>query len=631
MATRKEQEILHGNLRLWFNRLGYRVTDTEVKVITKNSRNAEFWKLVQKLVLPGDDIKIIRSKLACYQRKQDYNAMKHDVNVLQQEKEKLLAKISASKSRSSQSLVAINSMKGKIRSDANKKTADLQILSNNTMKEVLQKSLIKHCSGIQTKFTDNCNSLDLTTSRRCQLSREPPAAPVFLGKGILETPCSREITSVLSQIKTFIGSHISESTEDPAVKNGVWDAAAKVYNHYSPEEIITSIKTVTSQQTTLLVNKTESHNIDEHLQSLNFGMVEGNIVSKVENSDPEKDLEAHARIMQSKVSKEFIEMLKNKSKAKELDVTVNILQTEIENQIQSLPWSSDKKSSLSALLKFKLREKELDSKDSVIKSEIERLQNEKDQATKEKIQTFKTHRSIIDFKKNQEKKQEVIKTLVGQTGSLKTALDTQTSNVKLFVTEKLVPTKELFFSKLSSINMYPQVMGATITNIPLDRIYLSSLPASSCPVADLSIYQFERSPNYHKLLSSTALSLHLDSESFLRYVSRIICLSNSRLLSANFHDNILKYREADVPNSTDVFETLREALYDFDTFTSEQILDKIKKSETKVQASINKCSSFSRMISTFSEQPAQHLIPWVLVNEMSLKDVQEKWLVQSSR
>lgn len=630
MATRKEQEILQGNLRKWFNNLGYRVTDTEVKVVTKNSRNAEYWKLIQKLILPGDDIKMIRSKIACYQRKQDYNTMKHEKEMLVHNREKLMAKISASKSRSLQSLADINAIKNKIKTDANIKTDTLQRVSTNTMTGILQKSLAKHCNDVQAKFSENCKSLDLSTSQRCHLSGNCDDAPVIGSKGGIETPCSRDIRAVLTQIRGYLGAHISDSSQDPALKSCVWDSASKLYNQFSPEEIISTIKTISAEQTNSLMSQTETHSIDKDLATLNFGLVEGNIVNKVEHNDPERDLDAHAIVLQNKVSREFIKMLENKNRAKELATTVKILQTELEETIRMLPWSNNEKASLSALLKFKLREKELGSKEFTVKSEIDRLQEEKDLATKEKVQTFKTHRSIMDFKKNQEKKQEMIKSLVGQTGSLKNALDAQTTAVNQFILEKMVPMKDLFSSKLSAVNDYPHVLASTLAKLPLDRLYLSPIPSGPCPVSDLSIYQFEKSINYHKLISSTSLPLHLDSESFLHYISRIICKIDSELLTTAILNNILKCRETDVPNSADIFETLREALYDFDSFTSENILEKIKKSEGKVHSSMNKCSSIKRMITTFTEQPAQHLASWVLVDDLSLKEVQEKWLVKSS-
>ena len=633
MATRKEQEILHANLRKWCNQLGYRITDTEMKVITKNSRNAEFWRLIQKLVLPGDDIKLIRSKLAGFQRKQDYNKTKHDVAMLQQNKQDLLAQIAASKARSSQTLASMNTLKTKMQVDSDSKNEKLDQLSNSTMREILQKSLTVHCSGVQSKFGESSSVLQAATTKRNQLSEGSFSGILVSGSsGNIESECSRAVKNILGQVRNYLDAHVSNSnaTEDPILKSKVWEAAAKIHSDFSPEEIVTAIKAITADESNSLLGQTESMSIEKDLKSLNFDVVDGNIVSKSDDYDSEKDLEAHAIALQNKVSKEWIEMLKCRNKSRELAKTLAILNAEVERKVQILPWSSEEKSALSALLKFKLREKELESKEISIKNEIKRLQDEKDLSTKEKVQTLKTHRSIMDFKKNQEKKQEVIKALVSQTGSLSIALESQTSAIKQLIADKLLPIDDILTPKLDPIKSYPQVMGSTLLNVPLDRLYLSPLPSGSCPVSDLSIYQFCKSSNYHKLLSSTSLPLHLESESFLQHVSDLICSSHKESLAGCVQGSINKCHQTEVPDSADVFQTLREALHDFDTFTSENVLERIKRSEEKVQGAMKKCPAIKRMINIHSEQPAQYLAPWIKVDDKNLDQIHEKWLVQSS-
>ena len=225
MATRKEQEILHANLRKWCNQLGYRITDTEMKVITKNSRNAEFWRLIQKLVLPGDDIKLIRSKLAGFQRKQDYNKTKQDVAMLQQNKQDLLAQIAASKARSSQTLASMNTLKTKMQVDSNSKNEKLDQLSNSTMREILQKSLTVHCSAVQSKFGESSSVLQAATTKRNQLSEGSFSGILVSGSsGNIESECSRAVKNILGQVRNYLDAHVSNSnaTEDPILKSKVW-------------------------------------------------------------------------------------------------------------------------------------------------------------------------------------------------------------------------------------------------------------------------------------------------------------------------------------------------------------------------------------------------------------------------
>ena len=633
MATRKEQEVLHANLRKWCNLLGYRVTDTEMKVVTKNSRNAEFWRLIQKLVLPGDDIKLIRSKLAGFQRKQDYNKTKHNVSILQQDKQDLLAQIAASKARSSQTFSSMNTLKTKLQVDSNSKTEKLDQLSTSTMREILQKSLTSHCSGVQSKFGESSNALQAATTKRKNLSEGSSSGVLISGNcGTIESECSRAVSSILGQVREYLQEHVSNSNaiEDPILKSKVWEAAAKIHTEFSPEEIVAAIKTITADGSDSLLGHTESMSMEKDLESLNFDVVDGSIVSKSDDYDSEKDLEAHAVALQNKVGKEWIETLKCRNKSRESAKTLAILNTEVERKVQILPWANEEKSALSALLKFKLREKELESKEICIKNEIKRLQDEKHRSTKEKVQTLKTHKSIMDFKKNQEKKQEVIKALVSQTGSLNVALDSQTAAIRELIAEKLQPINEILAPRLGSIKCYPQVLSNTLINVPLDRLYLSPLSSGSSPVSDLSIYQFNKSPNYHKLLSSTSLPLHLDSESFVQYVSDLISSSHKEALAVCVQNSVIRCHQTEVPDSADVFQTLREALHDFDTFTSENILERIKRSEDKVQGAMKKCPSMKKQINIHSEQPAQYLVPWLKVENRNLEQIHEKWAVKSS-
>ena len=450
--------------------------------------------------------------------------------------------------------------------------------------------------------------------------------------GAIESECSRAIRAILGQVREYLEAHVSNSnaTEDPILKSKVWEAAAKIHTEFSPEEIVNAIKVITADESNSLLGLTESMSIEKDLKSLNFDVVDGNIVSKSDDHDSDKDLEVHAIALQNKVSKEWIETLKCRNKSREMAKTLSILSTEVERKVQILPWENEEKSALSALLKFKLREKELESKEIAIRNEIKRLEDEKDRSTKEKVQTLKTHRSIMDFKRNQEKKQEVIKALVSQTGSLNVALNSQTTAIRQLIADKLQPINEILAPRLESIKSYPQVLSATLLKVPLDRLYLSPLPSGALPVSDMSIYQFIKSPNYHKLLSSTSLPLHVDSESFLQHISGLISSSHKESLAACVQNSIIRCHQTEVPDSADVFQTLREALHDFDTFTSENVLERIKRSEDKVQGAMKKCPAIKRMINIHSEQPAQHLCPWLQVEGNTMEQVHEKWMVKSS-
>ena len=101
-------------------------------------------------------------------------------------------------------------------------------------------------------------------------------------------------------------------------------------------------------------------------------------------------------------------------------------------------------------------------------------------------------------------------------------------------------------------------------------------------------------------------------------------------MAAAVLNNMVTCHGSEVPDSEGVFEALREALVDFDTFTSKHILDKIRKSEEKIQSAMKKCPSIKRSIVEFADQPAQHLVPWVEVEGRSLRECREKWTVKSS-
>lgn len=624
MATRKEQEVLQADLRKWFNLLGYRVTDVELKVITKSSRNIEFWRLVPRLILPVEEIEHVRSQLAAFQRKQDYNKISQEVTSLQQRKQELLAKIAASKS--SQTLSNIKSLKLKQAAGENSKNACLEDLSDKTMKSILQKSLIKHCKEVQSKFSEAGNSLNSITARKANLPDDKSYLLVGGSEGSLETDCSKSFRQILRQVKSYLESHIN-NTDGTVSKTQLWESTASIHARFSPQEILNTMKSIAAEDSRVLIEQTNCHNIEKDLESLDLNVVNGNIVSRSGSVDLEKELEVHAVTLQNKATKVWTETLKCRNTVRELSSTSDLLQSEIKRATQNLPWSSEEKLALSALLKFKLREQELLSKKDQLGTELQGLRDEKDRLTKEKIGTLKTHQTIMGFKKNQEKKQSVIKSLVGQTNSLDVAITSQKESVQGYVNTKLLPASLAIGSKLQSVRSYPGALTDTIISIPLDRLHYSQ--DEVVPVRDLSIYQFTN-PSYQKLLTNSGLPPHLESQSLIKALSEILVSAPRHNMISCLNRNVEECHREEVPCSTDVFETLRGALQDFDTFTSEHILGKIKRYEEKVDAATKKCPSIRNMIKVYAEQPAQYLTPWIEVEGMTMTQLHEKWLVKST-
>lgn len=628
MATRKEKDVLHADLRKWVNVLGYRITDTELKVITNNSRNTELWRLLQKLILPGDDIKNIRSKLASYQQKQDYSKVKQDVDSLQKKKQELLAKIAASKTRSNQMVTSIKTLKSKVMTDSHSKSENINKLFEHTMKEVLQKAITTHCSKIQTSFKESSNTLQSATTQAIQLGLSEGSSTLIMSgaRNSIETECTRSIQNMLGEIKLYLENHISQSTQDSAARAKLWENVSKIQKNYAPEEILSSINTITSDQCSSLKSLSASFNVENELKDLMFDFVGGNLVNKEDIVNPEKALEIKAEELQNRDSKEWIQMLDCKNKSAELKKTITIFQNELENNLQVLP--GETRSALGAVLKFELRHKELLAKEEAVKGELKRLRNAKETATAAKIKTLSTQKSIRDFKENSSNKQMVIKTLVSQTKSLESALNNQISEISDFVSTKLLPLTEVFASELTKVKSYPETLTNTLYKIPLDRLYLSPISSGSCPVADLSIYQFQTSGNYHKLLANCNLPQHLDSNTFLAKLTEILTEPMSDRMILSVFNNICTVSDKEVPNSNDVFEALREALFEFDTFTSENVVDRLNKHSDNCSSSMRKCNSLKEKIKLFNDQPAQHLVPWVTVEGKTLKEVQEEWNVK---
>ena len=625
MASRKEQQTLKANLRQWFNTLGYRVTDTELQIITKNSRNVEFWRMIQKLVLPGESVQLIRSKLATYNDIQQLKYIKSDIEKLELQKQELLKKITASKSKTKQIVTNTNAIKQRMCHDSLSKSKNLDDLQNSMMKEILQKSVVCHCNKVQKIFKE---AGEVLAKNSTQFKDEDKIQNLSSSsvKGILESECVVKVNAILQEVNSYMGDYVLQKEPTPSRKESLINDIRQLCQEFTAQDILSAIATNTSTHGRTLSHAMESIDLKSELKNLEFDVVNGVLVNNESTVAPNEQVENHLRELQKTVNKEWIGTLKNKNKSHLLRKSIDSLNKQLETEVQQLPFSQEEKSVLQTVLKFTVRYDELLAKEETFLKELQKLEKMKEEATKSKIETFKIHAQIKDFKRLSEDKQTIIKSLVEQTGAVATALSAQTSNIHQYVQNKLLYSREELRIDFKPVRMYPDVLSQTACKVPLDRLLLSP---DSIPVKDLSIYQFDSS-RYLRVFADCNLPLNLSSESLLKLVSSILNDRYSNSSDTNFNNFISSVYDRNIPDSNIIFDALRQALQDFDVFTSENIINRVDRHMVKLSASNRKIPSIKRMIKVYSDQPAQHLVPWHRVSGVSLQDILDQWTVRSS-
>jgi len=622
-------EGLQSSLKKTFNQLGYRVTDTELKVIVKNSRNYEFWNVIQKLVLPGEDIKNIRLRLAAYHRAEESRALSVKLEALKQEKEELQYALDSSLTRNENCKRSITSIKSKIVEDVNVHCKAEEELLTGSMRGVLQRGVLHHCNNVQAKLKEQSTVIEQRTRDCVTVANSYQGAKTFYSSDSsvsVQSECTLALQRILSKLTLYNSkTHVSnelDSTSRANLRASIEGSVGEVQGRYSAVEVLSSMCSVTMSETGQLRASCEKMNISQDMQELELLMKDGRITETDKKLDTSKSLDDTVLSQQEKIRKEYITKLKHVTETKQLRHTQSVLLAEIEAEVRKLDWDEQDKTLLGALFKFQLRLQELESKEQSLSEILAKLSREKEEAVILKNATLDKYQQINTFKRRCEVKQGIIKNLLSHGGALRESISSSQHNISSFVTNRITPFTCLS-EEIKHITVYPSVLTETLDALPLDRLFTNT---QGVPVCDLPIYQDYYHGNQtvvHRgsetldqcVFSQAGVYPYHSPEMLLEKVSELVCKEHRDKLLELIYTNAACTEDGSTLDhgSGDVLKQLRSSVFEFDTFTSETVLPRIEKYYNKCATALPKCTQIEAMIQEFVDQPGQHLAPWITV------------------
>lgn len=250
------------------------------------------------------------------------------------------------------------------------------------------------------------------------------------------------------------------------------------------------------------------------------------------------------------------------------------------------------------------------------------------------------HKKIQDFERLAQTKQSLIQALVKQNSNARTRIENQKQELLQYMQQKICS------HEAHVVAMTKQLQNSTTREVdkfaalPLGQVHYSGVDsARRVPVSELSINRLE---NLTTSAGGGAIRAVLDSLDFPMYKAPEELLPTTMNLKEKVDDaKILvqsrnsMFSEVSGEGSCDRMVVhlngLRREVAEQDRAQLDYIMPLIQKGLNKTTKALSDCISVKDVVSSWWEQPAQFVVPWVKLDDLNMRQWTDQWTLSATR
>lgn len=466
----------------------------------------------------------------------------------------------------------------------------------------------------------------------------------------LESACTRSVRESCEKIGSFLHEVVKAEEQTGRVDDGtqrkikeqLWTGVEKILSQHPPKDVLTSLSRIAQDSAISLRELTDRIDLKQDALELKFKYE--NSGKLTDTSSPPSVLQSVHQLIQEGQAAHFQRFIESEKGLNEVWKGRKRLET-LQQEMESILVSRYKDSPGNVELARELNRIELElvacrASLEYYKTAVNELTDDKNERQRAKEILHMKHKKIQDFEKLAESKQSLIQALVKQNSSAKARIEKQKHEHLQFIQEKICSREAHLVAMAKQLHDCVKREVDKFATLPLCQFHFSSVEsARRIPVSELSVNRLE-SPSAKP--GGDALKTVLKSLDFPSYkapeellptamklkakVEAIKCLVESRDTAVSE-----LYGDRSCDRMITRLNGLRREVTEQDRAQLEYVMPLIQNGLTKTSRAFSDCIAVKDTVTSWWEQPAQFVVPWVKLEDQNMRQWTDQWILSATR
>lgn len=466
----------------------------------------------------------------------------------------------------------------------------------------------------------------------------------------LESACTRSVRESCEKIGSFLHEVVKAEEQTGRVDDGtqrkikeqLWTGVEKILSQHPPKDVLTSLSRIAQDSAISLRELTDRIDLKQDALELKFKYE--NSGKLTDTSSPPSVLQSVHQLIQEGQAAHFQRFIESEKGLNEVWKGRKRLET-LQQEMESILVSRYKDSPGNVELARELNRIELElvacrASLEYYKTAVNELTDDKNERQRAKEILHMKHKKIQDFEKLAESKQSLIQALVKQNSSAKARIEKQKHEHLQFIQEKICSREAHLVAMAKQLHDCVKQEVDKFATLPLCQFHFSSVEsARRIPVSELSVNRLE-SPSAKP--GGDALKTVLKSLDFPSYkapeellptamklkakVEAIKCLVESRDTAVSE-----LYGDRSCDRMITRLNGLRREVTEQDRAQLEYVMPLIQNGLTKTSRAFSDCIAVKDTVTSWWEQPAQFVVPWVKLEDQNMRQWTDQWILSATR
>ncbi|XP_068734248.1 HAUS augmin-like complex subunit 5 isoform X2 [Montipora capricornis] len=466
----------------------------------------------------------------------------------------------------------------------------------------------------------------------------------------LESACTRSVRESCEKIGSFLHEVCKAEEQTGRVDDGtqrkikeqLWTGVEKILSQHPPKDVLTSLSRIAQDSAISLRELTDRIDLKQDALELKFKYE--NSGKLTDTSSPPSVLQSVHQLIQEGQAAHFQRFIESEKGLNEVWKGRKRLET-LQQEMESILVSRYKDWPGNVELARELNRIELElvacrASLEYYKTAVNELTDDKNERQRAKEILHMKHKKIQDFEKLAESKQSLIQALVKQNSSAKARIEKQKHEHLQFIQEKICSREAHLVAMAKQLHDCVKQEVDKFATLPLCQFHFSSVEsARRIPVSELSVNRLE-SPSAKP--GGDALKTVLKCLDFPSYKAPEELLPTAMKLKAKVEaiKCLVESRDAAVSElygdrSCDRMITrlngLRREVTEQDRAQLEYVMPLIQNGLTKTSRAFSDCIAVKDTVTSWWEQPAQFVVPWVKLEDQNMRQWTDQWILSATR